>query len=36
MSVPYLLIFDRGELMEELPGGLDKHQLMMKMSKYLY
>lgn len=36
MSVPYLLIFDRGELVEELPGGLDKHQLMMKMTKYLY
>lgn len=36
MSVPYLLIFDRGELVEELPGGLDKHQLMMKMSRYLY
>ncbi len=36
LSVPYLLIFDKGELMEELPGGLDKTQLMMKMTKYLY
>lgn len=36
MSVPYLLIFDKGKLVEELPGALDKHQLLMKMSKYLY
>lgn len=36
MSVPYLLIFDKGQLLEELPGALDKHQLLMKMTKYLY
>ena len=36
LSVPYLLIFDKGQLVEELPGGLDKPQLMMKMTKYLY
>lgn len=36
LSVPYLLIFDKGELMENLPGAMDKHQLMMKMTGYLY
>jgi thioredoxin 2 len=36
MSVPYLLIFDKGQLVEELPGALDKQQLLMKMTKYLY
>lgn len=36
MSVPYLLIFDKGKLLEDLPGALDKHQLMMKMTRYLY
>jgi thioredoxin 2 len=36
LSVPYLLIFDKGELVESLPGGLDKSQLMMKMSRYIY
>lgn len=36
MSVPYLLIFDKGQLLEDLPGALDKHQLLIKMSKYLY
>lgn len=36
LSVPYLLIFDKGELVENLPGGMDKHQLMMKMTKYIY
>ena len=36
LSVPYLLIFDKGELMENLPGAMDKQQLMMKMANYLY
>lgn len=35
LSVPYLFIFDGGELKESLPGGLQKHQLMMKMAGYL-
>jgi thioredoxin 2 len=36
LSVPYLLVFDRGQLMESLPGTLDHHQLIGLMSKYLY
>lgn len=36
LGVPYLLVFDKGKLVEELPGGLDKSQLMMKMAKYIY
>jgi thioredoxin 2 len=35
MSVPQILVFDRGELAETLPGSLQKHELMMKMSAYL-
>ncbi len=35
MSVPFLFIFDGGQLKESLPGGLQKHQLMMKMAPYL-
>ncbi|MFZ0132884.1 MAG: thioredoxin domain-containing protein [Desulfobacterales bacterium] len=35
MSVPYLFIFDNGEMKESLPGGLQKQQLMMKMAHYL-
>ncbi|MGD8364310.1 MAG: thioredoxin domain-containing protein, partial [Desulfobacterales bacterium] len=35
LSVPTLFIFDNGEMKESLPGGLQKHQLMMKMAHYL-
>jgi thioredoxin-related protein len=35
LSVPYLFIFDNGQLKESLPGGLQKHDLMMKMAHYL-
>jgi len=35
LSVPYLFIFDNGELKESLPGGLQKHELMMKMAPYI-
>ncbi|KPJ76132.1 MAG: hypothetical protein AMJ54_12785 [Deltaproteobacteria bacterium SG8_13] len=35
MSVPYLFVFDNGKLLESLPGGLPKHELMMKMAHYL-
>lgn len=35
LSVPYLFIFDNGKLKESLPGGMQKHQLMMKLAHYL-
>jgi thioredoxin 2 len=35
LSVPYLFVFDNGRLQESLPGGLQKHDLMMKMAHYL-
>jgi thioredoxin 2 len=35
MSVPFLFIFDNGQMKENMPGGLQKHELMMKMSKYI-
>jgi len=35
MSVPFLFIFDNGELKESLPGGLQKHELMLKMAHYV-
>jgi thioredoxin 2 len=35
MSVPFLFIFDNGQMKESIPGGLQKHELMMKMSKYI-
>lgn len=36
MSVPFLFIFDAGELKESLPGGMPLHELMVHMGKYLY
>ena len=36
MSVPYLLIFDKGALLQSLPGGLDLRQLKVLMSQYLF
>ena len=35
-SVPFLLIFDNGQLKEGLPGAMQKHEIMMKMARYLY
>ena len=35
MSVPFLFIFDNGQMKESMPGGLQKHELMMKMSPYI-
>ena len=35
MSVPFLFIFDNGELKESLPGALQKHELMLKMAHYV-
>jgi thioredoxin 2 len=35
LSVPYLFIWDGGQLKESLPGGLQKYELMMKMAPYL-
>jgi thioredoxin 2 len=35
MSVPQILVFDRGELTETLPGSLQKQEIMMKMAPYL-
>ena len=35
LSVPYLFVFDNGKLRESMPGGLPKHELMMKMARYL-
>jgi thioredoxin 2 len=35
MSVPFLFVFDNGELKESMPGGLQKHELMLKMARYL-
>ena len=34
-GVPFLFIFDNGQLKETLPGGMTKHELMMKMARYL-
>jgi len=35
MSVPFLFIFDNGQMKESMPGGLQKHELMMKMAPYI-
>lgn len=35
LSVPYLFIFDNGQMKENMPGGMQKHELMMKMARYL-
>jgi len=35
LSVPYMFVFDNGKLKESFPGGMQKHQLMMKMAPYL-
>ncbi len=35
LSVPYVFIFDGGELKESFPGGMQKHDLMLKMAHYI-
>ena len=35
LSVPFIFIFDNGQLKESMPGGLKKHELMMQMAHYL-
>lgn len=35
LSVPAFLIFDAGALKEHLPGAVPKHELMMKMARYI-
>ena len=35
LSVPFLFIFDNGNLKESMPGGMQKHDLMMKMAPYI-
>ncbi len=35
MSVPFLFIFDNGQMKESMPGGLQKHELMMKLAPYI-
>jgi thioredoxin-like negative regulator of GroEL len=35
LGVPYLLIFDNGQLKESLPGAVPKHEIMMRMARYL-
>ena len=35
MSVPFYFIFDNGQMKESGPGGLQKQDLMMKMSPYI-
>ncbi len=35
MSVPFIFIFDNGQMKESLPGAMQKHELMMKMARYL-
>ena len=35
LSVPRIFIFDKGALLEELPGALEKHDMMAKMAHYI-
>jgi thioredoxin len=35
LSVPFLFIFDNGQMKESMPGGLQKHELMIKMAHYI-
>ena len=35
LSVPFLFIFDNGQMKENMPGGLSKQELMMKLAPYL-
>ena len=35
MSVPFIFIFDGGQMKASQPGALQKHDLMIKMASYL-
>ena len=35
LSVPQILVFDNGRLQETMPGALQKHDIMMKMARYI-
>jgi thioredoxin-like negative regulator of GroEL len=35
LSVPQLFVFDHGQLKENLPGAIQKHDIMMKMAHYI-
>ena len=35
LSVPQILVFDNGRLRETMPGALQKHEIMMKMARYI-
>ena len=35
MSVPFIFIFDNGQMKESMPGGLQKHDMLMKMAPYI-
>ncbi|MEW6670172.1 MAG: thioredoxin domain-containing protein [Thermodesulfobacteriota bacterium] len=35
LSVPFVFIFDNGQLKESMPGAMQQHELMMKMAHYL-
>ena len=35
LSVPFIFIFDNGQMKESMPGGLQKHDMMMKMAPYI-
>ncbi len=35
MSVPFIFIFDNGQMKESGPGGLQKHDMMIKMAPYI-
>ena len=35
LSVPQMFVFDDGELRENFPGALQKHEIMLKMANYL-
>ena len=35
LSVPFIFIFDNGQLKESMPGAMQQHELMMKMAHYI-
>jgi thioredoxin 2 len=35
LSVPQIFVFDNGELRENFPGAIQKHEIMLKMAPYL-
>ena len=35
LSVPQIFVFDNGELRENFPGAIQKHEIMLKMAQYL-